>query len=447
MPADSKKRETYGVRVSRSNSKTEINRLLRGLVILPISNTMKLTQWRLKKDHEQRFKQGHPWVYSNELQASPKGHQPGALVELCNSGGEKIAIGYGNPHSLISFRKLKSADDTSLEDHLEQVLERAISMRERLGISGRCHRLLFAEADGIPGLIIDRYISGRESTLVLQAQTAGADRLLETVTPILKAKFSGTGILIKNQSGMRLLEGLKKEDPRWVVKGIEEAPFEMGGYSLRANLERGQKTGLFLDQIDHLGVMASLAQTSGLAKQKKVRVLDLFSYVGAWGGSISHALSSRGIKVEVTAVDASSQALSFAQENIEALGGTSKILEADLLEERFWLGDIKEERFDVVIADPPALIKSRKHIPVGKKAYELLMQRSMAVLRRDGLLVACSCSGLVSESEFMEILARAARRSASDIAWISQGSQSLDHPVLASFPEGRYLKTWIGVKR
>jgi len=419
-------------------------------------------QWRLQAKLDRRFKSGHPWAYSNELQGSPKGIEPGAAVELRDAGGAFLARGYGNAASLISFRTVSR--DESETDALEPAgvarrLERAWKLRAALGFEAYSFRLIFGEGDSLPGLIVDRFVSSAgKSVLVVQGQTAGADRWTRDWPEIMKhweRKFDA--IVIKNDSSARKWEGLELEGPK-VLSGLSTltekelsrlmiavrpaAAALAKPVTFEVDLLEGQKTGFFLDQWANTELVLSRLKH---AFSGKVRILDLCCYVGQWSVQLASALEQAGIAVEVMLVDASKDALDLAAKNVKANAPKAKVntLQGNVLKD---LTELQDQSYDVVISDPPALIKNRKDIPTGTHAYLQLHTQAMRVAKRGGWLVACSCSGLLAEEAFQETLAKAARRNGlggAHLQWVARGGQSPDHPVLAEFPEGRYLKAWL----
>lgn len=424
----------------------------------------KSLHWRLQSKLDRRFKSGHPWVYSNELQGSPKGVESGAPVTLGDAGGAFLAHGYGNAASLIAFRTV-SRDEGEV-DALEPAgvarrLERAWGLRRELGFEPYSFRLVFGEADQLPGLIVDRYKSASgKSVLVVQGQTAGADRWTRMFGEILEAwKLQSRSVphfdavVIKNDSSARKWEGLA-EEPTRILFGLSEKElrhFEIAARPAAASLEaptkfevdliEGQKTGFFLDQWANTELVWSRIGSS-LAQHKKVRILDLCCYVGQWSSQLARALSAAGVEVEIVLVDASAAALSRARHNVLLNAPTARVegIEGNVLKD---LGTLEDRSFDLVISDPPALIKSRKDLPTGTHAYLQLHTQAVRLVKAGGWLVACSCSGLLDEQGFQETLAKAVRRNGTRARWVARGGQSADHPVLAEFPEGRYLKAWL----
>jgi 23S rRNA (cytosine1962-C5)-methyltransferase len=422
--------------------------------------------WRLRRGMDRRFRSGHPWVYSNELTESPKGVEPGAIVQLQDAGGGFLARGFGNANSLISFRVL-SRDPQNLDpistERLVESLVKSHHLRMQAGFDGVSHRLCFGESDGLPGLVIDRYVLRAGHVFVIQAHTAGADRLLSRWEEILKSflariqdapSWSQVAVVLRNDVGVRTREGIEEDDPRILkeipglsLQGVEIAIRSVEGQDplwFRVDLEKGQKTGFFLDQFSNIQIAAQVFKTfqfSGASSGQVVRILDLCCYVGQWSAQLAAVFVRQGRKVEVVAVDASARALEFAKLNIEAQGADFKSHCGNVLKD---LVSLPDQSFDLVISDPPALIKSRKDIAVGTRAYLQLATQVFRLVRRGGGVVSCSCSALLEEESFIQAQGQAIQRNSVQVQWIARGSQSPDHPVLAQFPEGRYLKAWMG---
>ena len=424
-------------------------------------NNASSTVWRLRRGMDRRFRSGHPWVYSNELEGSPKGVAPGASVELRDASGKFLARGFGNPNSLIAFRTLsrdsEEKDPFSVES-VSKTLQSAHELRVRLGLADVSHRLCFGEADGLPGLVIDRYKTRSGQVFAIQAHSAGADRLLPQVMESLEKMAKGsslwdqTSVVLRNDLSVRKLEGLAEEEAK-VLKSASRVDLKASEIFVRAalgvdplvfkaDLLSGQKTGFFLDQSANIQLAALRFQHLFAKSRTPIRILDLCCYVGQWGSQLAKVFKDQGLKTRVVAVDASAQALEFARHNVEAQGADCETLKADVLKD---LGSIEAQSFDLVISDPPALIKSRKDIPAGTHAYLQLATQAIRWVKKGGGLVCCSCSALLEEESFTQGLAKATLRNSAQIRWVGRGAQSPDHPVLAEFPEGRYLKGWVGL--
>jgi 23S rRNA (cytosine1962-C5)-methyltransferase len=381
-------------------------------------------------------------------------------VELRDASGKFLARGYGNPNSLISFRTLtrnsEIANPTGIT-FLVETLRNAGRLWELTRLGEVSHRLCFGEADGIPGLVIDRYRVGYGQVFVVQAHTAGANQWIWQIEDILKAYVNSpslwdkTSIVVRNDLGVRKLEGIPEESPQVArrAKDIDLADLQNSQIAVRAalggdpvlfyvDLINGQKTGFFLDQAANIELAALRLRSLG---KKKIRILDLCCYVGQWSTQLARVFRGEGMKVEVLAVDASKSALEFAERNVSAEGADCEIMKADVLRD---LPKLSDQSFDLVISDPPALIKSRKDIPAGTHAYLQMKTQAFRLVDEGGGIICCSCSQLLEEEAFAQVLAKAAQRNGRQTRWIGKGGHSSDHPFLPEFPEGRYLKGWVG---
>jgi 23S rRNA (cytosine1962-C5)-methyltransferase len=419
--------------------------------------------WRLRAGADRRFRAGHPWVYSNELSESPKGVEPGAPVELHDASGKFLARGYGNPASLIAFRALTrdpSVEDPMSAEHLTRALLDAGRVRSQAGLATRSFRLCFGEADQLPGLIIDRYRTREGQVFVVQAHTAGAQGLTEHLAPALETvtreltdtPWGKTSIVLRNDLGVRKLEGLTVEETPLLLKNaghdlaqstilVRSAADAGQDLEFDVDLLGGQKTGFFLDQAANVHAAVHALQQLK-PKGSTIRILDLFCYVGQWSTQLAHALKQKGYTVEAHVVDASASALERAKRNVERQGARCQVTRADILDA---LASFEAGSYDLVVCDPPALIKGRKDIPQGRHAYLQLNTQVFRLVAPQGAVVSCSCSALLEEEEFTAVLTKAAGRNQRAPRWLARGTQAPDHPMLTGFPEGRYLKAWIGI--
>lgn len=427
--------------------------------------------WRLTKQGEKRFRTGHPWVFSNELLGSPKGILGGELIRLTDQDNRFLAVGYGHPNSVISFRALSYRDEEKIDGEwfsqqfLKAAKLRTLTQVDRQGNYFVSHRLVFAEADQLPGLIIDRYplASGESDVFVAQTSTAGMDKLWPEILKGLEifVKENGrdwtkTVVVLANDSKSRLMENLAVEEKR-IVHGpkdfdakivhvlVQSAHVEAPPVKFQLDFIGGQKTGFFLDQRSNIQALSRLLpQYISQNPDKKIKVLDLCCYVGQWGAQIANVCKQFGAVAEVTSVDSSAKALELAKINVQAAGGECHTVKADVLN---GLDVIENGKYDVVICDPPAFIKKKKDLPTGQAAYVKLNRESIAKLAKGGLYVSCSCSGLLTEEDFRDVLARAVSlvRMTKNFRWIYRGFHSPDHPQRPEFPQGTYLKSWIGV--
>ena len=381
---------------------------------------------RLKRNEDRRLHAGHLWIFSNEVDTSqtplPK-FKAGELVRVLAHNDRALGLGYVNPKSLIAARMLETwkIPDTAW---LAARIRAAMTLRDRL-YPKPYYRLVYGESDGLPGLVVDRY----GSSCVVQIGTAGMEVLKPQITEALNQVVKCDAVLFKNDSAAREIEGL----PSYVeaVKGSFEKPALVieDGLEFHAPLVEGQKTGWFFDQAANRRALSRYVP-------KGARVLDVFSYVGAWGVRAAH-LGAR----EVMCVDSSAAALELAAANAErnrvALQ-TRKGDAFDVLEEFARQG----ARFDVVIIDPPAFAKRKKDLPKALAAYKRLNQLAIEVTAAEGVLVSCSCSFHVSAEELQDAIAKAARGADKHVQILEMGGQAPDHPVHPAIPETRYLKAY-----
>jgi len=380
---------------------------------------------KLKKNEDRRLRAGHLWVFSNEIADLDQGFTPGETVDVVSHGGSHLGRGYINTHSLISVRLLtRGREDIGL-DFFAARIARALSLRRRLFPGEETYRLVFGEADGLPGLVIDKY----GDVLVVQVSTLGMQiRLAEVLGALPAAGVEARAIILRTDTPMAQLEGFSGETR--VLTGELDSParIEQDGLRFDVDVLEGQKTGFYLDQRENRRVAAGLLKGS--------RVLDCFCYTGSW----SLYAASAGAE-HVTGIDSSEHAIAAAHRNadLNSLGSICAFDAADAFERLKMLAGAGE-KFDCVILDPPALVKSRRHLKQGEAAYERLNKLAMQLLEPDGLLISCSCSFHVSRERFQQILLAAARKMRRNTAVIEWRGQARDHPTLLAMPETAYLK-------
>jgi 23S rRNA (cytosine1962-C5)-methyltransferase len=386
---------------------------------------------RLRKDEDRRLRAGHLWVYSNEIDidSTPlRDFQPGQPVAIQASNGKTLGTGYINPHALLCARLVSRDLEHPLGlSLLVHRLNVALSLRERL-YDRPFYRLVYGEGDGLPGLIVDRY----GDLCVAQLTTAGMDRLKDDIRAALQKVLKPAAVLWRNDGPMRELEGLERyvADAAGVVPEIVE--IEEDGLRFQVAPRTGQKTGWFYDQRDNRTRLDRYVASR--------RVLDVFSYVGAWG--VRAAV--RGAR-EVLCVDSSAPAVERTAANaaLNGVGDRVRTQQGDAFDVLKSLREARE-RFDVVIVDPPAFIKRRKDAKEGTLAYRRLNEMAMQVLERDGILVSCSCSQLLSREVLVQTLLQGARHLDRNLVILEQGRAGPDHPVHPAIPETDYLKAVFG---
>ncbi|MFP6848404.1 MAG: class I SAM-dependent rRNA methyltransferase [Pseudomonas sp.] len=389
---------------------------------------MSLPSLRLKANADRRLRAGHLWVYSNEIDvaATPlNGFAAGDQAILETTGGKPLGIVAMSPNNLICARLLsrdvKHVLDKSLLVHRINV---ALSLRDRL-FDKPCYRLVYGDSDLLPGLVVDRFFD----ILVVQLASAAMERHKDDVLAALIQVCKPSGILLKNDSAARDAEGLERyvETPFGVVP--EWVALEENGVKFEAPVIEGQKTGWFYDH------RMNRARLAPYVKGK--RVLDLFSYIGGWGVQAAAFGAS-----DVMCVDASSFALDGVERNAALNGLTDQVacVEGDVFEALKQL-KASEERFDVIVADPPAFIKRKKDLKNGEGAYRRLNEQAMRLLNKDGILISASCSMHLPEDDLQNILLTSARHLDRNIQLLERGAQGPDHPVHPAIAETRYIKS------
>ncbi|CAK0765069.1 23S rRNA (cytosine1962-C5)-methyltransferase [uncultured Gammaproteobacteria bacterium] len=381
----------------------------------------------LQPGRENRARHGHPWVYANEvvMDAAARALPPGEVVTLRDGFGRSLGTAIFNPHSLIVARLLTPDPEAVIDaGFIADRLRRALAWRTRL-YPQPFYRLIHAEADGLPGLVIDRL----GEVVVAQLNTAGMDRLAEAVVTAIEQVLAPVAVVIQAEGGGRSLEGLA-EVPRQVVRGRLDGPVvvEENGTILYADLLAGQKTGWFFDQRDNRAFMAGLAAGS--------RVIDLYSYSGGFAVQCARAGATA-----VVAVDRSKAALELAERSAVTNGvaGVCEFRRAEVFEELERLASAGQ-RFDVVIADPPAFAKSRKDVPVACRAYRKLARLSARITAPGGFLMVGSCSHNIEPDRFGEEVALGISGAGRNGRLLRVAGAAPDHPVHPYLPESAYLK-------
>ncbi|MBV9079760.1 MAG: class I SAM-dependent rRNA methyltransferase [Elusimicrobia bacterium] len=378
-----------------------------------------------------RVERGHLWIFSNEVTKAPDGLEPGRFVQF-QASGRFVGVGYYNAHSLIGGRILARERTDDIAGLVEFRLKRALAQRAPLE-KDEAARLVYSESDLLPGIVIDAF----GSNVVIQSNTAGADKLMPVIEEKLPAVFRDVlkrdiqALVVRANAPIRKLESV--EDYVKVLSGDEAAltdtRFAEGGTQFAANLMTGQKTGFFLDQRDNRDHLAWR-----LDGAKEARVLDLFCYSGGWG--------LRALKAgaeHVTFVDESADALELVARGMK-LNGFSEARALRRQRSVFDYLETDNDKYDVVVADPPAFAKSKKDVGAALRAYEKLNRLAWRRVRPGGLLVTCSCSYQVSEEEFSTAVSTAVGKEKGIAVLAHRGAQASDHPVLLSMPETRYLK-------
>lgn len=379
----------------------------------------------LKHKAGRRFRHGHPWVFSNELEKPHDRPLAGEIVSLCQPDGAFLAYGFYHPHSLIAFRVLTRRQQTPDESFFSGLLDDAIALRDKTCPDFNGRRLVHSESDALPGLIVDQYAD----VLSLQVNSAGMDALTDSIISMLAKKLDPTRIVFRNDTSSRALEGLdqyRKELTGETVDVISE--ITENGIRYLVDVLNGQKTGFFIDQRDNRFALRRFITHGDV-------VLDAFCNDG---GFSLNALTAGASKVD--AVDISETALERAKQNagLNNLENRVQFIKADVMK---WLPAYKPDHpYDVVNVDPPAFASNRKSVPVAKKAYRKLHSAAMQVLKPGGILATACCSHHITEEDFLESVQQAALRNGRRCQMLFRGGPPADHPVLLAMPESGYLK-------
>jgi 23S rRNA (cytosine1962-C5)-methyltransferase len=371
-----------------------------------------------------RLRAGHPWIYANELGRPTRKAVPGALVDVQTTRGVWIGRGYYNPKSVIAVRLL-SRDPVEIDEgFFAHAIARAQALRDRVAPGEEAYRVVFGEADGLPGLIVDRY----GSVLVVQFLTAGMDRFTDTIVKALIERYHPIAIIARNDAGSRKLEGLPVEKRLLYGERPDRVLATKNGLEFTVDVWEGQKTGLFLDQSANYRAIAPWA--------KDARVLDTFCYAGAWG---LHAL--RHGALSVLGLDASEKALVTARANASrnGLGERVEYRRVDVFDELRKLV-AAGARYELVILDPPSFAKTRKDKAGALRGYKEINRLGMSLLAPGGALVTCSCSHPIDLATFHDVLVDAASDAKRTFRLLTRRTQGPDHPIVLGIPETEYLQ-------
>jgi 23S rRNA (cytosine1962-C5)-methyltransferase len=379
---------------------------------------------RLNPGQGRRLRAGSPWVFSNEITMKPEYRQmpPGGLVCLEGDDGARFGTFMFNPHSLIAARLLDRDPAAEIDPAwLRARLREAIGLRERV-CDTAFHRLVHAEADRLPGLVIDRY----DDVAVLQANTAGMDRLMPLIVEAIAELLPLRAVVARNDSPARRQEGLA-ESVALVFGTDARAEVVEGGVRFPIDPLNGQKTGWFFDQRPNRDHVAALA--------KDARVLDVFCHIGAFGLRCAAA----GAR-EVTLVDSSAPALAQAEEAaaLNGVGDQVHVRRADAFDA---MAAMAGEQFDIVVCDPPAFARSRKDADAGLRAYGRMARLAAPLVAPGGFLFVASCSYHAPLEAWCAQIALGLHRARRDGRILFTGGAGPDHPVHPHLPETAYLKT------
>jgi 23S rRNA (cytosine1962-C5)-methyltransferase len=381
---------------------------------------------RLKAKEGRRLRAGAPWAFSNEvaMDTPTKALKPGTVVNVIGDDGREFGTGYFNPGSLIAIRLIDAHANTAPDaTYFSKRLSRALALRDAL-YDRPFYRLVHAEGDHLPGLTIDRF----GDACVVQITTAGMEGLRVPLLAALDEVLAPGDVVLRADTPSRALEGL--DSYMRAEKGsAARIAVEENGIRYFADLGGGQKTGWYYDQCDNRAFMASLAHGRS--------VLDAYCYTGGF----ALAAAKAGAR-EVIGLDSSQPALALAEESARANGLSARFVKADVFDEFERLGNAGET-FDIVIADPPPFVKSRKDLEAGAKAYRKLARLAAKLVAKDGFLLLASCSHNIATDRFATECALGIQRAGRQARLIRHAGAGPDHPVHPMLPESAYLKALV----
>jgi len=381
---------------------------------------------KLKKGQDRKVNAGHPWVYSNEIDGVGLAEIPsGSLVKVANAFGNFLGFGYYNRHSLIAVRILTKKEHQEInQDFLTKKIEQALKLREDF-FSEPYYRLIHSEADGLAGLIIDRF----DNLLVLQVSTAGMENLLDTLVVSLNTIFINPTIILRNDISTRKLEGLQEYVKVLQGELLDKNILIENGLKFHFDPINGQKTGWFFDQRENRKFVASLVKGKDM--------LDCYCYNGGFGINAAAA----GAK-SVTFIDSSDLAIKNVQENIKLnnLDGNFQFINGKVFDELERLSKIGQ-KFQVVVLDPPAFVKSRKDFFTGIKGYEKLTKIAAKLVAKNGYLFIASCSHNAGLQDLIKASASGIDKAGKSAKIVRIFGAGFDHPLHPFLPESEYLKS------
>jgi 23S rRNA (cytosine1962-C5)-methyltransferase len=375
---------------------------------------------RVSKKGADRHRSGHPWIFRSDVTDAADA-AAGDLVRVLDHRGQPLGQAHYSTASQIAVRFVAGPTETF---DISARIEEAQHFREQVVTDSDAYRLVHAEADRLPALIIDRY----GDAFSVQALDQGMDRALPEIVQALEEQFRPRAIIARNDAAVRSLEQLPRETTLLSGQLEEPAAIHMNGFRMHADLLHGQKTGVFLDQRENY--LAAARYATGTA-------LDCFTSTGGF------ALHLARVCEHVEAVDSSALAIKAAEANAQ----TNQISNIDFREADAFdlLSGYSSARrlFDIVILDPPAFAKSRKQLEGAARGYKDINLRALRLLGKGGILVSCSCSHHMSEAMLLEIVAEASLDAGKTLRVLERRTQSQDHPILLTVPETHYLKCLI----
>ena len=383
----------------------------------------------IKKGREKSLLNRHPWIFSGGVFRTDGNPQTGDIVSVVDAEGKFLGKGFYNSHTSIAVRVLTWDDEAIDATFWNKRLQQALALRSMLfvGTKTNAYRIIHGEADLIPGLTLDYY----NGYCVMQIASAGLEKCKQDIIAAIQTALKPKGIFERGDMVSRKVEGLPQENK--VLSGTipETVIITENNMQLTVDLQKGQKTGMFLDQRDNR------ARVGELSKNKNV--LNCFSYSG--GFSVAAALNG----AKTTSIDISPEAIELCKQNF-------KLNNLDLAGHQFIAADVfgdlrrlraEKQTFDLIILDPPAFAKNKDHIKQAAKGYKDINYVAMQIIKENGILVTCSCSQHIDRMLFQKIVHDAARDASRTVQLLEYRGQAPDHPINLAHPEGDYLKVMI----
>jgi 23S rRNA (cytosine1962-C5)-methyltransferase len=392
--------------------------------VLKSGNSPEFPKIKISARGAKRIKDGHVWVYRSDVAAADD-VAAGAVVQVCDERGKFLGTAFYSSASQIAVRLISRDAVKELNALLRERIRAAVGYRQRFVQNTDAYRVVFSEADFLPGLIVDRYNDLLSFQVLTQA--TDAEPVRETVLAELTEQLHPVAIGERVEPKIRELEQLPARSSGLVRGDKESTIFSMNGVKFHYGVKEGQKTGAFLDQRENCAAAAAYARGEAL---------DVFCYHGGFALHLAQA----GCKV--AGVDSSRPALEVADRNAGLNGREIEWIEGNAFDV---LRDYQKsgQRYDTVVLDPPAFAKSKRDLETALRGYKELNLRALKMLRAGGVLVTCSCSYHVSGAEFLEVVAEAARDAHRELRILESRGQAKDHPILANVPETGYLKCLI----
>ncbi len=369
-----------------------------------------------------RIFQGHDWIYASEVKKTFGEPEPGEVITLKDFKDRPMGAAIYNPQSQIIARRFSHRAQKLDHEFLVRRLERALKVRQERGLDERVCRLVWSESDGLPGVILDRF----EDVFVLQTTTLAFDLRKDLLVAAIREVFAPETIILRNDTPMRTAEGLESETA--ILHGSDPGPISVNlqGLKFEIDLANAQKTGLYLDITNAYPAVARYA--------KDARVLDMFCNQGGFGLACAQA----GAK-SVTAVDISEKATAATARNAE-LNGLTIETETGNAFDNLRHREKREEKYDLIILDPPSFTRNKKTVNSAMKGYKEIHLRALRLLEKGGHLATFCCSHHATRELFLDSVRAAANDAKKTIRLVETHSQRADHPILAHLPETEYLK-------